>query len=296
MTPKLSIIIVNYRSEDKLTDCLRSLHVGTKAETEIILIDNSPVSPEYRPVGGRSAQQVLRDSGWSGVYFPQSENIGYSRAANFGAQHARGEWLCFLNPDMVLGGHTLDRMLEWLERHPRTVVGPQELNAKGQVVTTAFPFVTRRSIVNANLLYKFPWPRTLRPLLSLGIPQYRYAGFCQTAKEPQRFPVLSGSCLMMAQKVWDEVGEWNPELTYFGLESEWFERAQEIGVTAWYLPSAIVYHDHAVSIKRGHGWRVREEANRNREWHARRKGWWVLGILLAVLWIERQIRRPSRAA
>jgi GT2 family glycosyltransferase len=296
MTPKLSIIIVNYRSEDVLTDCLRSIHVATKAATEIILVDNSPSSPDYQPIGGQNAHQVFRATGLSGAYFPQAENIGYTRAANFGARHARGQFACFLNPDMVLGQHTLDRMLEWLEHHPRTVVGPRELNANGQVVTTAFPFVTRRAILGANLLYKLPWSRTLRPLLSIGIPQFRYAGFCQTATEPQRFPVLSGSCLAMTRNVWDEVGEWHAGLTYFGLESEWFERAQELGITAWYLPNATVYHEHAVSIKRGQGWRVREEADENRRWHALRKGRWVLVLLLAVLWIERQLRRPAPSA
>lgn len=294
MTPKLSIIIVNYKSEDALEHCLRSIQIATTASVEVIVVDNSPLSRDHLPIGGLSAEKVLAASQVNGFYFPQSENIGYTKAANLGARHAHGEYICFLNPDTVLGQHSLDRMLEWVEHHPRTVTGPRELNPDGQIVTTAFPFVTRRYIWGANLAYKFPWPRSWHPALPWLIPSFRYARLCRTAKEPRRVPVLSGSCLLLRRSVWDEVGEWHEGLTYFGLESEWFERAQQFGTTAWYLPAATMYHEHALSIRRGQGWRVREEANRNRAWHARKKGWWVLAILLGWLWLERRLR-PRRS-
>lgn len=289
MTPKLSIIIVNYRSEDALEHCLRSLHVASNESLEVILIDNSPIGPEYAPKNDRSARDVLESSGVQGFYFPQPENLGYTTAANIGARHARGEFLCFLNPDTVLGQHTLDRMLAWVHQHPRTVAGPRERDGNDRILTTAFPYVTRRHIWGANFLYKLPWPRSWHPALPWLVPPHRYARLCRTAKEPKRVPVLSGSCLLMTKRVWEEVGEWATHLSYFGLESEWFERAREFGVTAWYLPNAGMYHEHGLSIRRGSAWQVHAEADRNRRWHARRKGWWVLVILVAVLWFEHRL-------
>lgn len=284
MTPKLSIIIVNYRSSDALEHCLRSLHVATKASAEVIVVDNSPEEP---------TATIARDSGWPGHYFPQAQNIGYTKAANLGARHAHGDYLCFLNPDTVLEGRCLDRLLAWVEQHPRTVVGPRERDQHGCIVTTVFPFVTRRSIWGATLLYKLPWPRSLQPWMPWLIPPFRYARFCRTATEPRAVPVLSGSCLLMAQDTWREVGEWHEKLTYFGLESEWFRRAGQLGVTAWYIPSAEIFHEHALSIRRGLHSRVREEANRNRQWHARRFGLAALAILAVILWLEEKFR-PSR--
>ncbi|MBI5467422.1 MAG: glycosyltransferase [Candidatus Kerfeldbacteria bacterium] len=285
-TPQLSIIIVNYRSSDALEHCLRSLHVATKASVEVIVVDNSPEEP---------TRDILHQSGWHGHYFSQERNVGYTLAANFGAQHAAGEYICFLNPDTVLEAHCLDRLMVWIEQHPRSVAGPRERDADGHIVTTAFPPVSRRAIWGANLLYKLPWPRSWHPALPWLIPSYQYADLCRTADEAAAVPVLSGSCLVMAAATWREVGEWNDELTYFGLESEWFARALDHGVRAWYIPEAVMFHEHATSIKRALPSRVRDEADHNRRWHAKRFGWVTLLILAGILWLEHTLRPASQS-
>lgn len=287
MTPQLSIVIVNYRSADALEHCLRSLNVATQSSLEIILVDNSPEE---------GAKEVLAASGFHGHHFAQTENLGYTKAANLGAQHASGEYLCFLNPDMILEANCLDRMIDWLDQHPRTVAGPRERNAQGMISTTAFPLVTRRSVWGANMLYKQPWPPSWHPWLPWLIPSYTYAYACRTGQAPFIAPVLSGSCIVMTRTVWEEVGEWNESLTYFGLETEWFERAQELGITAWYIPTAEVFHEHALSISRTDGWRVRDVADQNRRWYARRIGLITLGVLIVVLWLEHKLRRPQPTA
>lgn len=284
MTPKLSIIIVNYRSADALEHCLRSIHVATITTPEIIIVDNS---------GADGAKQVLKASGFKGHYFLQADNIGYTRAANIGARHATGQYFCFLNPDMILEAGSLDHLMDWLDQHPRTVAGPRERDAEGKIATTAFPRMTRRAIWGLNFFYKRQWPWKWHPLLPGLVPSFSYAYACRTATAPLMAPVLSGSCLMMSRVVWSEVGEWNESLTYFGLESEWFRRAEEIGVVAWYIPSAEVFHEHALSIRRAEGWKVREIADENRKWHARKIGLITLGVLILVLWLEHKLR-PRR--
>ena len=283
MTPKLSIILVNYRSADVLEGCLSSIYVATNESVEVILVDNS--------AGEEGADKVLKQSGHRGHYFPQAENIGYTRAAILGAAHAAGEFICFLNPDTLLERHALDRLIDWVRQHPRTVAGPREKNPADEIVTTAFPFVTRRYIFGANIFYNISWPTSWRPFLSWLVPSFRFSRMCRQAAEPIAVPVLSGACLVMPRAVWTEVGDWNQELTYFGLESEWFKRARELGVIAWYVPDAVTFHEHAVSIKRSGGGIVSQEANRNRHWHARQLGWLAIAGLALALWVERLIRR-----
>ena len=281
MKPELSVIIVNYRSTEVLADCLRSLHVATSRSIEVILVDNS---------AGQQADAVLQASGIKGLYFPQAENIGYTQAANFGARHANGDILCFLNPDMVLGPKSLDRLVDWAEQHARTVAGPRERNEHGQIQTTAFPFVTHRYLWGANTTYKMRWSRALHPMLPWLVPSFSYAHLCRAAKQPQRVPVLSGSCLVMPMSLWFEVGEFAEELTYFGLESEWFERARDVGITAWYVPSAEVFHEHAHSINKSDHGVVQAEATANRKWYAKKKGWLAVAGLGVALWVEEKMR------
>jgi N-acetylglucosaminyl-diphospho-decaprenol L-rhamnosyltransferase len=260
--PKLSIIIVNYHSSDTLEHCLRSLNVATSVSLEIVLVDNSPAE---------GTKQVLLASGFHGHYFPQTQNIGFSRAANFGAEHASGEYLCFLHPDTILDSHALDRLVTWVEQHPRTVAGPREKNSAGEIVTTALPFMTRRHIWGAHQRH----------------PDLQWQ--CRHAHQPFVTPALSGACLLLSRVAWIEVGGWHEELNSFGIEAEWFQRALEYGITARYIPEAVVFHEHTTSALPS-GWHRQELIAHDRMWYAKRFGWLAIVGLVAVLWIERKFR------
>lgn len=286
MTPKLSLIIVNYRSTDALEHCLRSLHIATEASLEIILVDNSPED---------GAKEILKASGYHGHYFPQSENIGYTKAANFGAAHARGELLCFAHPDLLFEASSLDRLIAWVEQHPRSIAGPRQRDSRGDVLTSAWPFMSRRAIWGSAEHQGSPWPKSWHPFMSWLHPSHRLADVNRRAVSAHHVPVLNSSCLVMTRAVWEEVGEFNENLEYVGLESDWFARAQDLGLTAWYIPEAVVFHDQSTSINRAEHWRVRERTNNDRRWHARRFGILAVAILIVVLWLEHKLR-PHDAA
>jgi GT2 family glycosyltransferase len=96
--------------------------------------------------------------------------------------------------------------------------------------------------------------------------------------------------MAVTSAVWQEIGPFTEELTYFGLESEWFERAREQGVMAWYVPGATVYHEHAISINRADDGKVRVEATANRKWYAKKKGWFAVAGLGLAVWLEEKFR------
>lgn len=286
MTPKLSLIIVNYRSSDALEHCLRSLNVATDASLEIILVDNSPDD---------GAKQVLATSGFHGHYFPQPQNIGFSRAANFGARHASGEILCFVHPDVLFEAGSIDQMVAWVEQHPRSIVGPRQRDPNGKILTSSWPFTDRRAIWGPAEHQGSPWPRASHPYLPWLHSPFQFAYHNRTAKEAQLVPTLANSCMVMPRRVWEEVGGFNEALSYVGLESEWFTRAKELGMIAWYLPGAVVFHEQAVSINRAEGWKVRELTDHDRMWYAKRFGWLAVVVLVAMLWLERKFRSHDAA-
>ncbi len=95
-TIEVSIIIVNYKVEKELLECIDSIKKSnTKTQYEIIVIDNS------------------------------ENNVGYGAGNNLGAKKAKGEFLFFLNPDTKVFPGTIDNLVELIKKEKNVgIVAP----------------------------------------------------------------------------------------------------------------------------------------------------------------------------
>ena len=106
----LSIIIVNYRTwqfiERNLDNLLGSLPQDRETDMlpfEVIVADNSP--------GDEGMQEFVRKFPWVRIVRTEG-NFGYGYAVNRGAELARGDWLLFMNPDVVCYWQNLQALLD----------------------------------------------------------------------------------------------------------------------------------------------------------------------------------------
>ena len=91
----LSIVVPCYQVEDFLDECLISLRFQHYRELEIIVVDDG--SPDRSgEIARRHARRDLR------VRVVTRENGGLSAARNTGVEHARGEFLTFVDSDDVV--------------------------------------------------------------------------------------------------------------------------------------------------------------------------------------------------
>ena len=91
----LSIVVPCYQVEDFLDECLVSLRFQHYREVEIIVVDDG--SPDRSgEIARRHARRDLR------VRVVTRENGGLSAARNTGIEHARGEFLTFVDSDDVV--------------------------------------------------------------------------------------------------------------------------------------------------------------------------------------------------
>lgn len=87
---KISIIIVNFRSDQYLRECIASLYNFEKKEGFEIIIINNEIEIDL--------QEVM-------VLYPEikiinnDKNRGFGQAVNIGVEKACGEFILFLNPD-----------------------------------------------------------------------------------------------------------------------------------------------------------------------------------------------------
>lgn len=229
-----SVVIVNYRTEAALGECLASL--GTRADPgaiEVIVVDNSATL---------AASGLPRRFPWA-RFLENRENLGFAGASNQGLRLARGRHLLLLNPDTVVGDGALPALIGYLDAHPEVgAVGARLLDADGslQYSCRRFPgyltiFFGRYSLMTRLL----PWNPISR----------RYLYLDWDHRTPAEVDWLSGACLMVRREVLESVGPLDDGYFLFVEDMDWCRRIRDAGWRIVYVPDAVV--THKVGASRG---------------------------------------------
>ena len=129
--PKISIIILNYKTAGLIKNLIRYLlDLPARVPFEIIVIDNN---------SGDKAEEILKknfNSQLSGEIQPKitfiqaPQNNGFAYGNNLGLQQAQGDYYLILNPDLGIFQNALEKLYDFMESHQRVgVCGPKLLNA-----------------------------------------------------------------------------------------------------------------------------------------------------------------------
>lgn len=123
---RVSLIIASYRRIAMLRDTIASLaemHLPRGVDVEVVVVDNDPgggardVLPELQRLGeGRFALRYVHET-----------RTGLSHARNRGIDEARGDIVAFLDDDVYVAEHWLERVLECFERTQADCVGGRTL-------------------------------------------------------------------------------------------------------------------------------------------------------------------------
>lgn len=112
-TPKPSVVVVTHNSADVIEQCLVSVRQHLP-DSQIIVVDNAS-----------SDKTVTRSQEVANVMLlPNSENLGFGRACNRGAQAADGPHVVFLNPDVRVIEIDPPSLLAELSQEPFGLRGP----------------------------------------------------------------------------------------------------------------------------------------------------------------------------
>lgn len=146
---KISYIIVTWNNEQIIENCLTSLMKYSAYETEIIVVDND---------SSDSTCDVIKNLGIEEVrLIEKKENLGFSKANNVGLQAATGNYVFFVNPDVIFIENIIEPMLNVLEKNLSIgIVSPRLLYEDGsfQVSCCNFPSV-KKIIWDDFHLFKF---------------------------------------------------------------------------------------------------------------------------------------------
>jgi len=108
MIPKVSIIIVNYGKDYFVQKCLESISKSSHSNLQVIVIDNN------------------------------KKNLGFAGACNLGAKKAKGEYLFFLNNDIMLDKETISLLVKKLQSNQKiAIAGCTVKNYQGEKILHA---------------------------------------------------------------------------------------------------------------------------------------------------------------
>jgi GT2 family glycosyltransferase len=224
---QLSIIIVNWRSAEFVLACVGSIRQGTtRTRYEIIVVDNA----SYDGCQARLAVACPN------VRFVQSEtNLGFAGANNLGVRSARGHMLLFLNPDTEVLDSAIDDLYSACVDSERTgVLGARLLNTDGSLQASCvqrLPTVWNQ-VFDADLL------RSLFPRGSL----WGTAALMDHQDGLAEVEAVSGACMMIRRKVFEEVGGFSDAFFMYGEDLDLCARVRRVGYRNYHDGQALIIH------------------------------------------------------
>ncbi|MGO9531630.1 MAG: glycosyltransferase family 2 protein [Syntrophobacteraceae bacterium] len=230
----LSIIIVNYHSSDYVLACMRSICEQTySVNYEVIVVDNA----SYDGCGEELARK------YPDVVFVQSEhNLGFARANNLGANHARGRVLLFLNPDTEIQERAIERLYgHFLQLVNPGMAGCRLLNSDGSLQTScvqSLPTILNQ-VLDADIL------RRVFPKSGL----WGTEALLEKAPMPVEVEAVSGACMIVRREVFDSIGGFSGDFFMYGEDLDLCWKARRAGFRNYHINDVVIVHHGGGSLQ-----------------------------------------------
>jgi GT2 family glycosyltransferase len=225
---KLSVILVNWKTRDITRDALVSIYKETKdIDFEVILVDNDSQDGSVEMIKSEFPQVVLIEN---------SDNKGFGKANNQGLKIAKGDYLMFLNTDVVVLDGALNTLVSYLDQNPDVMmVGPRLLNRD-----MTFQHACRRNLPNpaSSFFHLFGLTKVFKK--SKVINDYkRYATDPEVTAPTE---ALSGAAMMFRRQVYAEIGGFDEIFFMYGEDLDFSKRVFDKRWKTVYVSNAKIIH------------------------------------------------------
>lgn len=265
----LSVVIINWNTNELLLRCLASLHEDPgSGDWQIIVIDNaSEEDPSPIVTAGYRHVRVVR----------ASENLGFAAGNNLAAREARGEYLLFLNADTELPAGTVGALAESLDARPDAgAVAPRLVGQDGQPQVSSGRFPGAWQYLLSALMVDEVLGRL--PVVGPRWHPWRAAG------SPVRADYLPGACLMVRRPAFEAAGGWPEAYFFYGEDAELAACMQRtVGASSWLVRSLQAVHVGGASVGAVPRWRAEAATRAALLFVARNRSGWALVCLRGAI-------------
>lgn len=212
--PKVSLLLVHYKTPEPLKACLKSIFAQKYTDFEIIIIDN-----EFNA----ALPDIISAYPTKVTLVQNTENVGFGRANNQAAALAQGDYLFLLNPDAsFLKEEDLSQLLHFAEQHSEAgVIGVKILDQQQRESTP---------------------PRTIYP----GLKHFKGPLFSTL---PGTIAWMLGAGMLIPHKVFNAVHGFDAEFFLYGEEADLCLRIRKEGWPIFYCDQVALEHIGGASEK-----------------------------------------------
>jgi len=217
MTPRASILIVNYNGWPDIQRCLVSVLQAGHEDDEIIVIDNASFDDSAELISSHFPQVVLLRS---------EVNLGFGGANNWGARVAKGGYLAFLNPDTVVAPGWLDALIDGLE-------GSSHVG----LATSKILLLNENATINTcgNDIHL----SGLTLCRGMGKP-------ASSMTRLEKVGAVSGAAFLITAALFETLDGYDEAFFLYMEDTDLSMRAALAGYDVVYVPDSVVYHDYAL--------------------------------------------------
>jgi N-acetylglucosaminyl-diphospho-decaprenol L-rhamnosyltransferase len=241
MAAAIEVIIVSYRCEELLRECLLAVRDHPPARPIAVhVVDNAS--------GDGTAEMVARE-------FPDvsltanSQNLGFSAANNIAIRAGSAPYVLALNPDTRVTDGGLERLCSLLDGRPEIgICGPRLELEDG-----SFDHAAKRS---------FPTPLSALGHFT-GVGRRRGGGRLAEYRATELAPdvagpvdAVNGAFMLIRRSALDQVGLFDEGYWMYMEDLDLCYRFKQRGWVVWYEPSATVVHVKAGTSGRHRTWRL----------------------------------------
>lgn len=233
---KLSVIILNYNVQYFLKLCIDSVVKAIEyLDAEIIVIDNNS--------NDGSCEMVKKDF-TNIILIENKENSGFPKGNNIGVSHAKGEYICILNPDTVVGENTFIELLEHIKTLDNFgILGCKLIDGAGTFLPESkrgipTPWV---ALTKFFKLYKlFPKNKFFNQYYAMHVPE----------NECGKVEILVGAFMLMEKKLYEELEGFDENCFMYSDDIDLSYRALLAGKKNYYNGKVTCIHYKGESTSR----------------------------------------------
>jgi GT2 family glycosyltransferase len=248
VTPRISVVIVNYNSGAALESTLASLPAGLAGfEWDAVVVDNASADHSERAALKDDRVRLVR----------QPSNAGFAAGVNIGTAATSAPFVLVLNPDCRLAPEAGPVLLNELQNHPScAVIGPAVLDPSGTLQESARgdPDMLTGAFGRTSFLSRvFPDSRPARRNL-------RSNALSSSTGMSQPVDWVSGACMLVRRDALAGVDGFDEGYFLYWEDADLCRRLRTAGWETRYMPGATAVHDVGQSSRNA-------RALANREFH-----------------------------